>query len=148
MELKIFHSKIIEKENTNEFRNKLLDYLTKNRCCDNKNCYHPKYQTNPFLHKTFEIFNKAVKEELNLNIYQLWFYYVPKNNKIFETMHQHKDHYTCILPLTESNLGTMFKTCTINVKENYWCVFDGNIFQSTQPGICDTDRFMIAGDLY
>jgi hypothetical protein len=147
VELKIIHSKIIEKQNTKKFRNKLLDYLSKNKCCNDINCNHPKYQTNAILHKTFKIFNKSVKEELNLNISQLWLFYVPKNEKTLNTMHTHKN-LTCVLPLTEGDLGTMFKSCTINIKKNHWCVFDGNILHSPQPGICNTDRFMIAGDLY
>ena len=141
-------SELINNVNNKNFQKKIKKYIKYNKCCNNINCNHPKFQSNPFLHNEFKIFEESITKELNLKISKLWCFYVKKNNKNLETWHTHNNEISCLMYLTESNLGTKFENFYIKLNINCWLVWKGNLLHTPEPGLVKKDRIIIAGTLF
>jgi len=148
MEFKIKHSLIIQKENNIYFLKQLKKYIEENKCCDNLECKHPKFQSNAILHKKFKFLEKSVNEELGFKVKSMWCFFAKKNSEIKIAWHSHPSKFSCVLYLTESEISTIFENFAINLKKNYWLIFPGKMLHTTQPTIClPEDRLIIAADL-
>ena len=70
-----------------------------------------------------------------------------KNQKVEATWHSHPTKISAVLYLTDSNLCTIFNQCAINLRKNTWLLFNGKEMHTTQEGITNSDRLIIATDL-
>ena len=153
------------------FCNKIKKYIKTNPCCEKfPDCIHPKYQSDPFVtninNKNVKIiFNNYfdnLKKWLNknfLNVFEhkAWAYLYPKNQENGLHWHNHliENKYETevvnlsgMLYITETNIGTYFKTKFINFETvpdiNRWFLWDSSILHSPKNVLCDEDRIVIA----
>ena len=145
--MNIFKSKIIEQINTEQFRYEIISYLMNNRCCIQK-CNHANYQSNAFLHEHFDIFKQSINQELKKDIEKLWVLYAKKGDELIEHWHKHDNRISCLLYLTDTELGTKFENFDINLKKNSWLVWQEDLLHAPMNGILKQDRITIAGILH
>jgi len=147
LNFKVKFSSMVEKNNNSNLLKNIIKYIDKNKCCYETNCKHPSKQSNEMLHKAFPFLEEAVTKELNLKIKQMWCFYAKKNQKVEATWHSHPTKISAVLYLTDSNLCTIFNQCAINLRKNTWLLFNGKEMHTTQEGITNSDRLIIATDL-
>ena len=151
---------------------KLKEYIKTNPCCNKfLNCEHPKYQSDPnlfdlknsdvefiknnYLNFLLKILNKKSLEFIE-NI--AWVYLMEKNKEIKECWHSHMNpEYTDknrfifisgILYITETNIGTKFKTKFLDFEikphTNRWFLWESDILHTPKNMISNDDRIIIA----
>ena len=80
----IKHCPILSKVNNSSLQNALVIYQKINPCCEQfKTCDHPKYQSDPNLHKHFPIFKDSLESNFNIDkIDRMWCFITFPKNKI------------------------------------------------------------------
>ena len=146
--VRIKKSNLIQKANSFNFKKQLIKYVKTDKCCNEIVCDHPKHQSDPFVHNKFKVFKKSVKEELRLEIDKMWVYYVKKGETIEPSWHTHGHGISCLLYITDNDLGTKFKNFDLELMKNYWIIWDKDIEHTPEPGYNKKDRIVIAGKLY
>lgn len=146
----------------------LIKYLKTNPCCNNfPSCTHPVYQSDSNLFDVFEenidtiknnyfscllkIFNK---NELNIIENKAWVYLTLKKKNTKPLWHNHmkanNNHVNIsgLLYVTETNIGTQFKTDFFNFEiiphTNRWFLWDSSIIHRPKNMISNQDRIVIA----
>jgi hypothetical protein len=145
---------------------KLKKYIKKNPCCNTTFCNHPKYQSdtnvfnikdkeidnikNNYFNFIFKTYNKKISDIIEN---KCWAFITYKNKKINSSWHTHKVekdtiNISGILYLTNTNLGTIFKTKFINFEINphinRWFIWDSSILHTPKEGFVKKDRLILA----
>ena len=117
--VRIKKSKLIQKANTSNFRKQLIKYVQTNKCCVDIMCQHPKHQSDAVVHNKFKVFKKSIEQELKLNVNKMWVYYVKKGETIEPKWHTHGSVISCLLYITDSNLGTKFENFDVELSKDF-----------------------------
>ena len=145
--VRIKKSKLIQTANTSNFRKQLIKYVQTNKCCVDIMCQHPKHQSDAVVHNKFKVFKKSIEQELKLNVNKMWVYYVKKGETIEPKWHTHGSVISCLLYITDSNLGTKFENFDVELSKNNWLIWNKDIKHTPEPGYNKKDRIVIAGML-
>jgi len=144
---------IINKNNNNFLKEKLLLYQKENPCCSQfDKCDHPKYQSNSFLHHSFPIFKKSLESVFkSIEIDNMWCFITFPKSEINTNWHNHgnvKDRYSAICYLNNT-VGTEFKNVSIDKPDiNTWYIWKSDIEHRPIKKSIDNLRINIVGDIY
>tara|TARA_R100001015_G_C4487507_1_gene66081 strand:+ start:60 stop:518 length:459 start_codon:yes stop_codon:yes gene_type:complete len=149
----IKHCPILSKVNNSSLQNALVIYQKINPCCEQfKTCDHPKYQSDPNLHKHFPIFKDSLESNFNINkIDRMWCFITFPKNKINSGWHSHgnnKNKFSAICYLNNT-IGTEFKKgFSIEPDINTWYVWKSDIEHRPVKKYVNKLRINIVADIY
>jgi len=155
------------KFDNNKLFKTLKKYIKTNPCCGQfPKCDHPKYQSDPNL---FNIKNNDIdiiknnyfncllkilnKNKLDIIENKAWAYLTLKNENTQSIWHKHitannNINISGLLYITETNIGTEFKTEFLNIEIiphiNRWFLWDSSIIHRPKDMISEKDRIVIA----
>jgi hypothetical protein len=156
------------KFDNNELFEILKKYIKINPCCELfPKCNHPKYQSDSNL---FNIENNNIniiknnyfncllkilnKNKLDIIQNKVWAYLTLKNENTQSEWHNHIEiknnniNISGLLYITETNVGTEFKTKFLNIEIiphiNRWFLWDSSIIHKPKNMISKEDRIVIA----
>jgi hypothetical protein len=145
----------------------LQQYIKTNPCCIKfPNCNHPVYQSDSNLFNIIETDIEIIKNNyfncllnnLNKKIsdiieHKAWAYLTLKNQNTKAVWHNHMEtnnniNVSGLLYITETNIGTEFKTEFLNFETiphiNRWFLWDSSIIHRPKNMITEEDRIVIA----
>jgi hypothetical protein len=162
----ILISDYIKFNNKNLFKI-LKKYIKTNPCCIKfSNCNHPVYQSDPNLFNIKEtnieiiknsyfnfLLNNLNKNTLDVVEHKAWAYLTLKNETTKPKWHTHikinnNINVSGLLYITETNIGTEFKTEFLNFEIiphiNRWFFWDSSILHRPKDMLSKEDRMVIA----
>ena len=149
----IKHCPILSKVNNSSLQNALVIYQKINPCFEQfKTCDHPKYQSDPNLHKHFPIFKDSLESNFNIDkIDRMWCFITFPKNKINSGWHSHgnnKNKFSAICYLNNT-IGTEFKKgFSIEPDINTWYVWKSDIEHRPVKKYVNKLRINIVADIY
>jgi hypothetical protein len=156
------------KFDNNELFKTLKNYIKTNPCCKQfPNCNHPAYQSDSNLfniketnieiikNNYFNCLGKILnKNKLEVIEHKSWVYLTLKNESTKPKWHTHKEknndniNVSGLLYITETNIGTEFKTDFLNFEIiphiNRWFLWDSSIIHRPKDIVSEEDRIVIA----
>jgi len=158
--VEVFDCPIISKINNKTFRNKLIKYTLKNKCCsDYPDCNHPQIQSDLKVDEEFPCIKKSIlnlftnyletkaptltKDIAELKEAVLNLEVMP-SMRLMMTAGEACERDNIVMYITPTDLGTDFYDFKIKPEINKWYVWHSGLFHEPEDGITKEDRLVIA----
>ncbi len=157
--VEVFNCPYISKTNNKKFQQDLIKYTKETKCCDEKNCNHPKIQSDLKIDQTFTIIDESINNlfaiYLGTNKFEfikknVWGYYASKGTQLQNVVHNHmfkKEkglQLSAVMYITPTKLGTDFIHFKIKPEINKWYIWHSGLFHHPEEGVTPKDRIVLA----
>tara|TARA_R100000995_G_C3412370_1_gene89983 strand:- start:24 stop:521 length:498 start_codon:yes stop_codon:yes gene_type:complete len=157
--VEVFDCPYISKTNNKKFQQDLIKYTKETKCCDEKNCNHPKIQSDLKIDQAFSVINDSINnlfktylgtDDFKFTKKNVWSYYASQDSQLQSVVHNHMFkkqkglQLSAVMYITPTKLGTDFTDFKIKPEINKWYLWHSGLFHKPEDGVTPKDRIVLA----